>query len=110
MSCTCRGCILETVNVESHPEAAWSMPAFAAQRSIKPCTMEASRTLLSRKLINVVLSILGKQACIFNEQVSAMQLAFTDPAVGVMTSQTQRQVLLAATMQHIEPTLLCSTW
>ena len=77
MLCTCRGCILETVNLKLHPEAAWSMPAFAAHRSKKPCTMEGCRALLSRRLIDVVLSILGKQACIFNEQVSAMQLAFT---------------------------------
>ena len=110
MSCTCRGCILETVNTELHPEAACSMPAFAAQRSTKPCTMEASRALLSRKLTSLVLSILGQQACIFNDQVTAMQLAFTDPAVRVMTRMTQCQVLLAATMQNtIEPTLLCST-
>ena len=77
MLCTCRGCILETVNLKLHPEAAWSMPAFAAQRSTTPCTMEGCRALLSRRLLNVMLSILGKQACVFNEQVSAMQLAFT---------------------------------
>ena len=84
VSCTCRGCVLETVDMKSHPEAAWSMPAFAAQRSTKPCTMEACRALLSGKLVNLALSILGKQACIFNDQVNAMQLAFTLSAVGIL--------------------------
>ena len=74
--CSCRGCILETVNVTSHPEAACSMPAFVAQRTTQPCTLEAGRALFSRKLIDVVQSILGKQAYIFNEQVRAVQLAF----------------------------------
>ena len=77
VSCTCRGCILETVDVKVHPEAAWSMPVFAAQRSTKPCTVGASKAILSQEIMDVVLSILDKQACIFNEQVRAVQLAMT---------------------------------
>lgn len=42
-------------------------------RTIWPCTLKACQILLNTKMLNLVVSLLGKGACLFNDQVRLLQ-------------------------------------
>ncbi|CAL5227759.1 g10778 [Coccomyxa viridis] len=63
-----RGCIFPTIHPVNEPFLPTSLEAFAAMRTIWPCTLKACQILLSTKMLNLVVSLLGKGACLFNDQ------------------------------------------
>ncbi len=71
--CVDRGCIFPTIHPVNEPFLPTSLEAFAAMRTIWPCTLKACQILLSTKMLNLVVSLLGKGACLFNDQVRLLQ-------------------------------------
>ena len=67
--CVDRGCIFPTIQPINGPVLPASLRAFAAVRADWPCTRKACQILLSTKMLNLVVSLLGKGACLFNDQV-----------------------------------------
>ena len=64
-----RGCIFQTIPSVLEPWLSTGLHAFAAVRSHRPCTSKACQTLLSSKMLTLVVALLGKSACLFNDQV-----------------------------------------
>lgn len=48
------------------------MPSFLAARSAWPCLAGACKTLLGCKMLDLVVALLGEEACIFNDQVRSI--------------------------------------
>ena len=67
--CVDRGCIFPTIHPIDGPFLPTSLHAFAAARTEWPCTLKACQILLSTKMLCLVVSLLGKGACLFNDQV-----------------------------------------